>query len=407
MSDERRIEIVMPQMGISVAEATLLGWVKKLGEPVAIDEPICEISSDKVDSDVPAPAAGRLVELLIEVGATVDVGTPIAIFEADQAVNGATREEDAGDASASEPRQAPAADDAPGRISPVVARLAAEHGVDLADLAGTGAGGRIRKEDVLAAAASGPAARAQGGPAAGADSSDQDDARVSEGAYVPPPKEPLSLMRQTIGEHMLRSLRTAATVTQWIEVDFEMVQARRRATGITALPVVAAATIATLAQFPDLNAWLDGEDYTRHADVNLGIAVSLDERGLIVPVVRAAHALDIDQLAAAIADLAARARAGELHPDEVHDGTFTITNPGQFGTLMATPVIAQPQVAILDIEAITRRPVVVDDGQGGETIAIHSMCILGLSWDHRALDGAYAARFLSTLRARLQAPIET
>jgi pyruvate/2-oxoglutarate dehydrogenase complex dihydrolipoamide acyltransferase (E2) component len=206
---------------------------------------------------------------------------------------------------------------------------------------------------------------------------------------------------------MLRSLRTAATVTQWIEVDFEMVQARRRAFGITALPVVAGAAIATLAEFPDLNAWLDGEDYTRHSDVNLGIAVSLGEKGLIVPVIRAAHALDVDQLAAAIADVAARARDGELHPDEVHDGTFTITNPGQFGTLMATPVIVQPQVAILDIEAITRRPVVVDDADGGETIAIHSMCILGLSWDHRALDGAYAARFLAALRARLHAPIES
>jgi pyruvate/2-oxoglutarate dehydrogenase complex dihydrolipoamide acyltransferase (E2) component len=205
---------------------------------------------------------------------------------------------------------------------------------------------------------------------------------------------------------MLRSLRTAATVTQWIEVDFEMVEARRRALGITALPVVASATIATLAEFPDLNAWLDGEEYTRHREVNLGIAVSLGDEGLIVPVVRAAHALDTPQLAAAIADLAARARAGELHPDEVHDGTFTITNPGQFGTLMATPVIAQPQVAILDIEAITRRPVVVEDSDGAETIAIHSICILGLSWDHRALDGAYAARFLAALRARLQAPFE-
>jgi pyruvate/2-oxoglutarate dehydrogenase complex dihydrolipoamide acyltransferase (E2) component len=397
MSDERRIEIVMPQMGISVAEATLIGWVKQLGEPVAMDDPICEISSDKIDSDVPAPTAGRLVELLIDVGETVDVGTPIAIFEADEAplvASSGHRAAVSGDTAATETADA---DDSPGRISPVVARLAAEHGVELANLAGTGAGGRIRKEDVLAAAAD-PEGAAEGfaspHPAA-------------PERYNPPAIEALSLMRKTIGDHMLRSLRTAATVTQWIEVDFEMVQARRRAFGITALPVVAAAAIATLAEFPDLNAWLDGEDYTRHSDVNLGIAVSLGEKGLIVPVIRAAHALDVDQLAAAIADVAARARDGELHPDEVHDGTFTITNPGQFGTLMATPVIVQPQVAILDIEAITRRPVVVDDGDGGETIAIHSMCILGLSWDHRALDGAYAARFLAALRARLHAPIES
>jgi 2-oxoglutarate dehydrogenase E2 component (dihydrolipoamide succinyltransferase) len=381
MSDEHRIEIVMPQMGISVVEATLLGWIKQVGEPVKMDEPICEISSDKVDSDVPAPAGGRLVELLVGAGETVDVGTVIAIFALDAAPSSVPSDVVGGEAVAIAGTADPAA---PGRVSPVVERLAQEHGVDLASVVGTGAGGRVRKEDVLAASAGGSGFV----------------------RYVPPPTEPMSRMRKTIGDHMLRSLRTAATVTQWIEVDFESVEARRRALGVTALPVVAAATIATLAEFPDLNAWLDGEDYTRHSDVNLGIAVSLGDEGLIVPVIRAAQTLDVAALAAAIADVAGRARGGELSPDEVHDGTFTITNPGQFGTLMATPVIAQPQVAILDIEAITRRPVVVDDGSGGETIAIHSICILGISWDHRALDGAYAARFLAALRARLQAPLE-
>jgi pyruvate/2-oxoglutarate dehydrogenase complex dihydrolipoamide acyltransferase (E2) component len=208
-------------------------------------------------------------------------------------------------------------------------------------------------------------------------------------------------MRQSIGEHTKRSLNTAATVTSWIEVDFSAIEERRRALGITALPIVAAATIATLGEFGELNAWLDGHDHTLHSEVNLGIAVSLGTDGLIVPVVRSAQALDVEGLAQRIGELAGRARSGELTPDEVRDGTFTITNPGQFGTFMATPVIYQPQVAILDIESIVRRPVVVIE-DGVETIAIRPVCVLGLSWDHRALDGVYAAHFLSALRERLQ-----
>ena len=256
--------------------------------------------------------------------------------------------------------------------------LAAQHGVDVDTLTGTGAGGRVRREDVLAAAA---------------DAGER---------YVPPPPTELSRMRLLIGEHMKRSLEVSATVTSWIEVDFSAIEARRRALGVTALPVVAHATIAMLAQFGDLNAWLDGDTFTRHDDVNLGIAVSLGEDGLIVPVIRAAHELDIPALAGAISDLASRARAGALRPDEVLDGTFTITNPGQFGTVMATPVISQPQVAILDMEAIVRRPVVVTDADGTESVAIRPICVFGLSWDHRALDGVYAARFLGALRARLE-----
>jgi 2-oxoglutarate dehydrogenase E2 component (dihydrolipoamide succinyltransferase) len=201
---------------------------------------------------------------------------------------------------------------------------------------------------------------------------------------------------------MVRSLRTAATVTSWIEVDFEAVEARRRELGVTALPLVAAATVATLVQFGELNAWLEDERITRHRDVNLGVAVSLGDDGLIVPVIRAAQTLGVVELAERIADVAKRARERALSVDEVGDGTFTITNPGQFGTVMATAVISQPQVAILDVEAIVRRPVVVS-GADGEQVAIHSMCVLGLSWDHRATDGAYAARFLAALRDRLQA----
>jgi pyruvate/2-oxoglutarate dehydrogenase complex dihydrolipoamide acyltransferase (E2) component len=201
---------------------------------------------------------------------------------------------------------------------------------------------------------------------------------------------------------MKRSLDTAATVTSWIEVDFSAVEALRAQAGTTALPVVAHATIATLADFPDLNAWIDGGDIVRHDAVNLGVAVALGGEGLLVPVIRGAEAMDIAELSTRIRDLAARARAGELAPDELHDGTFTITNPGQYGTIMATPVINQPQVAILDLEAIVRRPVVVRDAAGEESVAIRPICILGLSWDHRVLDGVLAAQFLAALRARLE-----
>ncbi len=280
---------------------------------------------------------------------------------------------------------------AAGRHSPVVVRLAAELGVELERVVGTGRDGRVRREDVLAAAERGGLAP----PGAGVS--------AESALYQPPPAGALSRMRRTIGERMKRSLSEAATVTSWIEVDFEAVEVRRRELGVTALPIVAAATAATLAEFGELNAWLDGEEHTLHDEVNLGIAVSLGADGLIVPVVRSAQALDVETLAARIAELAARARSGELSPDEVHGGTFTITNPGQFGTFMATPVLNQPQVAILDVEAIVRRPVVVTDADGAETVAIRSMCVLGLSWDHRALDGAYAARFLGALRGRIEA----
>jgi 2-oxoglutarate dehydrogenase E2 component (dihydrolipoamide succinyltransferase) len=386
---ERLLEIVMPQLGITVTEGTLVGWHKQPGDRVEPDEAICDVSSDKVDSEVPAPAAGRITELIVAVGTTVEVGTVIAMMQADQeSAQGTPSPVAVAPAGEREPAIPPARDaagrGAAERHSPVVVRLAAELGVALERVVGSGRDGRVRREDVLAAAA----------PAAAPPSPE-----VS--VYTPPPAGVLSRMRRSIGEHMKRSLSTAATVTSWIEVDFSAVEARRRELGVTALPIVAAATVETLAQFGELNAWLEGERYTRHTDVNLGIAVSLGAEGLIVPVVRAAQTLGVAELAQRIGDLAARARAGTLSPDEVRDGTFTLTNPGQFGTFMATPVINQPQVAILDTEAIVRRPVVVTQ-DGAETIAIRPICVLGLSWDHRALDGVVAARFLAALRERLQ-----
>jgi pyruvate/2-oxoglutarate dehydrogenase complex dihydrolipoamide acyltransferase (E2) component len=210
-------------------------------------------------------------------------------------------------------------------------------------------------------------------------------------------------MRRQIGEHMKRSLDTAAHCTTWIEVDMSRVEAARARLGITALAFVARACIDALREHPALNAWLDGERYTQHAEVNLGIAVSLGDDGLIVPVVQAAHELSVEGLAARIRDLARQARDRALSPDDVRGGTFTITNPGQYGSIMATPIINQPQVAILDFEAVVKRPVVLTDALGNDSIAIRPMTILGLSWDHRALDGALAAQFLAAVKRNLEA----
>jgi 2-oxoglutarate dehydrogenase E2 component (dihydrolipoamide succinyltransferase) len=209
-------------------------------------------------------------------------------------------------------------------------------------------------------------------------------------------------MRRTIGERMKQSLDTAATCTTWIEVDMSHVEAARAKLGVTALAFVARATIDALREHPALNAWLNGEDYARHEVVNLGIAVSLGDDGLIVPVIHNAHELSVEGLAARIKDIARRARARELSADDVLGGTFTITNPGQYGSIMATPIINQPQVGILDLEAVIKRPVVVTDADGNDSIAIRPMTILGLSWDHRALDGAVSAQFLATVKRRLE-----
>jgi pyruvate/2-oxoglutarate dehydrogenase complex dihydrolipoamide acyltransferase (E2) component len=209
-------------------------------------------------------------------------------------------------------------------------------------------------------------------------------------------------MRRQIGEHMKRSLETAAHCTTWIEVDMARIEAARAPLRLTALPFVARVTVAALREHPALNAWLEGDSYTVHDGVNLGIAVSLGEDGLIVPVVQGAHELSVEGLGARVKDLARRARAGELTPDDVRGGTFTITNPGQYGSIMATPIINQPQVAILDLEAVVKRPVVLTDSEGNDSIAIRPMTILGLSWDHRALDGALAAQFLASVKRLLE-----
>ena len=410
------VDVTMPQMGVSVAEGTVVGWRVGVGDAIEADQTICDISTDKIDTEVPAPVSGVVAEILVDVDQTVDVGTVMARI----AVEGAAEPQaPAAEPDAAAEPQAPAAPAAPaqtpaeprparttargGRYSPVVARIAAEHDIDLSTVEGTGRGGRVRKQDVLAVV--------NGNGHAGA--AEEPPLHI-ESPYRPDPPAPapsrgavavdggLSRMRRMIGERMKQSLDTAATCTTWIEVDMSRVEAARAKLGVTALAFVGRATVDALREHPALNAWLNGDDYARPEDVNLGIAVSLGEDGLIVPVIHKAQELSVEGLAARIKDIARRARARELTADDVLGGTFTITNPGQFGSIMATPIINQPQVGILDLEAVVKRPVVVTDEDGNDSIAIRPMTILGLSWDHRALDGALSAQFLATVKRRLE-----
>jgi pyruvate/2-oxoglutarate dehydrogenase complex dihydrolipoamide acyltransferase (E2) component len=394
------VDVTMPQMGVSVAEGTVVEWKKRPGDWVEADETICEVSTDKIDIEVPSPAAGRVTEVLVEVDTTVDVGTVLARIATDASPGEAHADEHIAPAQAPKPQGN--GHGAARRYSPVVQRIAAEHDVDLDQVEGTGRGGRVRKQDVLAFVERGSA-----------EPPSEDAPLHIESPYRPDPEpqptapaaaggETLSRMRRSIGDHMKRSLETAATCTTWIEADMTRIEAARKRLGLTALPFVARCAVAALREHPQLNAWLEGDRHTVHEDVNLGIAVSLGEDGLIVPVIERAHELSVEGLAGRIKDLAKRARAGELTPDDVQGVTFTITNPGQYGSIMATPIINQPQVAILDLEAIVKRPVVVTDENGDDAIAIRAMTILGLSWDHRALDGAMAAQFLATVKRHIE-----
>ncbi len=392
--------VVMPKMGISVSEGTILEWRKQPGDWVEADETIADVTTDKVDVEIPSPASGRLARIVVEAGDTVDVGEPIAEIDGGAKAGQAHPDEETAD------RRPQTADmevedeaDRSGFISPVVRRIADKHDIDLSQVDGTGIGGRIRKKDVLAHVKNGKPA----------------PVLHSESPYRPDPapetsgnRTPLTPMRKAIAEHMLASRATSAHCTTIVEVDMSRVAARRaelkaKAAGKpvpTYLAFVARAAVSGLEEFPALNSSLDGDEIVHHDDVNLGIAVALDA-GLIVPVIPRAQTLSVQGLAESIADLADRARGKRLDPDDVHGGTFTITNPGQFGAVLATPIINQPQVAILDLEAIVKRPVVVSTPEG-DSIAIRPMTYLCMSWDHRVLDGADAARFLSSVKRRLE-----
>ncbi len=415
-TDAGVVEVTMPQMGVSVSEGTIVEWHKAVGDDVGYEETIVSISTDKIDTDVPSPAAGTVREILVEVGETVEVGVVLARLAVEGGGAATTNEEVGGASEAAAamgetpatdadeppapvqsggPREEVAGGGGARRYSPVVSRIAAEHGIDLSRIAGTGRGGRVRKQDVMAVVEG---------------NGTSEPPLHIESPYRPDPEPPkfepkpaagggtLSRMRRQIGEHMKRSLDTAATCTTWIEVDMSAIEAARAKRGLTALPYVARCTVDALRDFPQLNAWLEGDKHTVHDSVNLGIAVSLGEDGLIVPVIHDAQDLAPEGLAKRIRDVARRARAKELTHEDVAGGTFTITNPGQYGSIMATPVINLPQVAILDLEAVVKRPVVVE----GDAIAVRPMTILGMSWDHRALDGAYAAQFLAAVKQRME-----
>jgi 2-oxoglutarate dehydrogenase E2 component (dihydrolipoamide succinyltransferase) len=395
------IELTMPQMGVSVAEGTIVSWRKRPGDWIERDEVVVEISTDKVETEVPSPAAGRIVEILVEEGATVEVGTVLATLDTEARPGQPHADEQEAVRAPATTAAGPAEAEHQPAVSPVVRRIAAEHGIDLAEVHGSGRRGRVTKKDVLALLGDGAGAAGDG--AADAAPAVPLAERPTEPEAEPVAEaggRPLSLMRRQIGEHMLRSLRTAAHCTTVVEVDMSAVEAARGR--LSPLPFVARAVIGALREYPALNATLEDERLTVHRDVHLGVAVSLGEDGLIVPVVRDAHELSHEGLAKRIRDLAERARSKRLLPDEVAGGTFTITNPGRFGALLATPIINQPQVAILDLEAVTKRPVVVTDERGRDSIAIRPMAYLCLSWDHRALDGALAAQFLSAVRGNLE-----
>jgi len=441
------VDVVMPQMGVSVSEGTITKWVKSEGDPVEADETLLEISTDKVDTEVPSPASGVLQQILVPEGETVAVGTKLAVIApegveaaapaeappqeappAEAVSEPATGEAAAEQAPAPTPAAAeaqagPADGEAEGArfVSPVVARIAAEHGVDVSQVPGTGRAGRVTKKDILGFIESGalaPTPTIAPPPAAPAAVPARPE-RVSPAPEPPQAAqegesvEPMSAMRRGIAEHMRRSLDTSAHVTSSIEVDMSKVAAIRRklkteyqeSYGVnpTYLAFVARAAVDTLRDYPWVNGELRGDSIVTRNYVNIGFAVELaDGKGLIVPVVKNAETLSLLGMAKAIADLAARAREKKLLPEDVQGGTFTITNPGGYGTFHGTPVISQPQAAILGTYAVVKRPWVVQDEMGEDVIAIRMIMNLTLTYDHRLVDGALAGRFLRDLRERLQ-----
>jgi 2-oxoglutarate dehydrogenase E2 component (dihydrolipoamide succinyltransferase) len=428
-----RVDVVMPQMGESIAEGTITKWIKAIGQAVQRDEPLFEISTDKVDAEIPSPAAGVLVEIKNKEGETVPVNQVVAVIETEagaaqsaSAQAPAKAEAPAAEppipeapapapkpAKAEAPRKAPeppgspaSAGDEGAFVSPVVRKIAAEHGIDPGRVPGTGAGGRVTKKDILDFVAGGGAKAAA--PAATPARAEAPKAPAgptfSGGAGVE--RVPMSPMRKKIAEHMIESRRTSAHVHSVFEVDMtRVVKLRERHKGpyeqrsgakLTFMPFFVKVVCDALRAWPVLNSSVEGDVVVYRKEINVGIAVALDW-GLIVPVVRNADELSIAGLAKKINDLGERARTKKLNPDDVQGGTFTITNPGVFGGLFGLPIINQPQVGILGVGGIAKRPVVVDDA-----IAIRSMIYLSMSYDHRVVDGAVADQFLAMVKKALE-----
>jgi pyruvate dehydrogenase E2 component (dihydrolipoamide acetyltransferase) len=485
------VDVVMPQMGVSVSEGTITKWLKQEGEEIQADEPLLEISTDKVDTEVPSPGTGVVQQILVQEGETVDVGTRLAVIgapgaapadssdgaapaaeaappepataeaaaESEAAASAETTTPQEPEAAPSEPATPPAPAPAPAEpaaeangdgksfVSPVVARIASEHGVDVSQVPGTGRGGRVTKKDILGFVESGgqaaqPAAEEAppqpeaAAPAAPVEAPAQpapppEAPAPAQPAQPPAPapapvaaapsaeletgenEEPMTAMRKGIAEHMRRSLDTSAHVTSAIEVDMSRVVDIRnklkpelqKSYGVnpTYLIFVARAVTETLREYPWINGEIRGDKIITRNFVNLGFAVELaDGKGLIVPVVKHAEGLNLLGVAQAVTDIAERARNKQLSPDEVQGGTFTITNPGGYGTFHGTPVISQPQAAILGTYALVKRPWVVQDELGKDVIAIRPIMNLTLTYDHRLVDGALAGRFLQSLKQKLE-----
>ncbi len=494
MSTGTEVEVVMPQMGVSVSEGTITRWLKQPGEAVARDEPLLEISTDKVDTEIPSPGEGIVTEIRVQEGETVEVGTVLALIgaaAASSAPEPSSPEPAAGEVPVPAPTEPTPVEAAPSQpvtesptpaapvevpveapatasggngrtfVSPVVARIAAQHGVDPSTVPGTGQGGRVTKKDILAFIESGAAAAAAepspapvapepvaaepapappteiaaaapppvpappppAAPAAPPQVAAAPPPALAPAAHAPEPsatpapvgehEEPMTAMRRGVAEHMRRSLDTSAHVTSAIEVDMSRVVAAREqlkkeyqsSYGVnpTYLSFIAKAAVETMAEWPWINGEIRGDRIVTRPFVNLGIAVALEDgKGLIVPVIRNAQDLNLLGVARSIAELAEKARTKRLMPDDVQGGTFTITNPGGFGTFHGTPIISQPQAGILGTYAVVKRPWVVQDELGQDVIAIRPMMNVTLTYDHRLVDGAYAGGFLRDLRARLE-----
>ena len=448
------VDVTMPQLGETVTEGTVTRWFKQVGDEVALDEALFEVSTDKVDTEVPSPVAGVLSEILANEGDLVEVGQVLARLGSEAVAPVPAASEPAPPPAAPEPAPAPpprepAAPPPPAPavaaavseisesvgtgmvLSPVVRRLIAESGIDPTTIEGTGLGGRITRSDVE------QAIRARGAATAAAAAAAPADAAPAE-APTPPPEPspptesprpdpsrrpaslpavvvrsgdsvvPLNRIRRRTADHMVMSKQTSPHVLTAIEVDYEGVEKVRRASkqawkaeegfSLTYLPFIARAVVDALRDYPHLNASFGDDELIVHASVNLAIAVDIDFQGLLAPVIQRAEGKRLRQIARDIVDLANRARSRKLSPDDLSGGTFTLTNAGQYGTMMQFPIINQPQVAILSTDGVTRKPVVVTDNFGNESIAIHSVGVLAMAWDHRAFDGAYAAAFLHRVK---------
>jgi len=449
-----RIDVIMPQMGESIAEGTLSRWLKKVGDAVKRDEPIFEISTDKVDAEIPAPNAGVLAEILVTEGQTVPVQTIVARIEtevgaavgapaavpagAGSSVGSAPASAGRGAGAPPEKQNTPATpapqhpstaqpssasrsngntfeDRVRTRSSPLVRKMAAEHNIDVAGLQGSGIAGRVTKRDLLSAIERGVSGTAPAAPRPVAPSMHAPGGTESHGpapeAWPGDVVEPMSVMRQRIADHMVASRRTSAHVTSFMEIDFTRIariRAKNRArfeseTGqkLTYMPFIIRSVIDGLKAFPVMNASVSGTNVILRKQYNIGVAVALDW-GLIVPVIKRAEDLSLSGITRALNDLAARARVKKLAPGEVQDGTFTITNPGVFGSLMGTPIISQPQVAILGVGAIEKRPKVIAGPDGEDTIAIRTCAFFSISFDHRIIDGAVADQFLAFVKKTLE-----